>query len=263
MMRTRGVILAAGRGSRMEAVTADRPKCLVELGGKPLLHWQVQAMHNAGIQDLLVVTGYRGEMVAGPFEVVENPRWSESNMVTSMTCADPWLRSGECIVSYADIVYRSSHLTSLLDAREDIALTYDRQWESLWRIRNDNPLDDAETFSQESGLVREIGGRPRHLAEVQGQYMGLVRTTPAGWRVMASHLHALSPDTVDGLDMTALLRLLLANGVRIAAVPVDGGWCEVDNQKDVLAYEELIRQADSGGPLWDHDFRQAGNTQGT
>ncbi len=57
----RGLILAAGRGSRMVAATADRPKGLVELGGTALLDWQLAALRGAGIQEIGLVRGYRGE----------------------------------------------------------------------------------------------------------------------------------------------------------------------------------------------------------
>ena len=46
----KAIILAAGRGSRLLSLTEDRPKCLVEAGGKPLLAWQIEALRGAGIQ---------------------------------------------------------------------------------------------------------------------------------------------------------------------------------------------------------------------
>src|SRR6185503_13206340 len=55
--RMRAIILAAGRGSRMGQLTAEIPKCLVQLGGKPLLEWQTGALRAAGIDRIAVVTG--------------------------------------------------------------------------------------------------------------------------------------------------------------------------------------------------------------
>ena len=54
-MKTAGIILAAGRGSRMSNLTEERPKCMVELAGKPLLHWQLSALRRAGISSILAV----------------------------------------------------------------------------------------------------------------------------------------------------------------------------------------------------------------
>ena len=52
------IVLAAGRGSRMDNLTRDKPKCMVELAGKTLLEWQINAMMVSGVENILVVTGY-------------------------------------------------------------------------------------------------------------------------------------------------------------------------------------------------------------
>src|SRR5271156_6862674 len=100
----RAVILAAGRGSRMGQLGGDRPKCLVELGGRPLIERQIAALRRGGVDQIGVVCGYRAEMIDFPnLFYFANERWAETNMVTSLTAAASWLRSGPLIVSYADI----------------------------------------------------------------------------------------------------------------------------------------------------------------
>ncbi|WP_045214014.1 NTP transferase domain-containing protein [Desulfonatronovibrio magnus] len=76
----KAIILAAGRGSRLLSLTDDRPKCLVELYGKPLLDWQIKALRDAGIQDITVVRGYLKDKITGEFETLENPRWFKTNI---------------------------------------------------------------------------------------------------------------------------------------------------------------------------------------
>ena len=78
-------ILAAGRGSRMKNLTSDKPKCLVRLNGKPLIQWQLDALNQAGISNIAVVTGYKRELIAD-LDLIEfyNKRWSETNMVYSL-----------------------------------------------------------------------------------------------------------------------------------------------------------------------------------
>jgi choline kinase len=60
------VILAAGRGSRMGSVGDDRPKCLVELEGRPLLDRQIAALRRGGANEIGIVRGYRAEMLNFP-----------------------------------------------------------------------------------------------------------------------------------------------------------------------------------------------------
>ena len=58
-----GVILAAGMAKRLRPLTDTMPKCLLKVGGRTLLERIVDAMHQAGISEFVVVTGYRGEMI--------------------------------------------------------------------------------------------------------------------------------------------------------------------------------------------------------
>ena len=53
------IILAAGRGSRMGNLTDEKPKCLLEVFGKPLIEHQIEALTKGGIEDIAIVTGYK------------------------------------------------------------------------------------------------------------------------------------------------------------------------------------------------------------
>ena len=78
----KGVLLGAGRGSRLGRLTIDRPKCMVELAGQPLISWQVRSLRAAGIDDLAVVHGYKGDRIkCSNVEFIANPRWETTNMV--------------------------------------------------------------------------------------------------------------------------------------------------------------------------------------
>jgi choline kinase len=252
----KAVILAAGRGSRMGALTGDRPKCLTRIAGRTLLDWQRAALSAAGIRDHVVVRGYRGEMIAGEgYDTIDNPRWADSNMVVSLLAAAPVLESSNCIVSYADVVYHPTIVSALSAAPHPLAIAYDDSWELLWRDRFADPLADAESFRATGGRLTEIGARCTSLADIQGQYMGLLKFTPAGWRQMASVLERLPGETVDRLDMTALLRRLIEYGVEIGAIAVSGQWCEVDNADDVALYTRRLAMAERSGRGWSHDWR--------
>ncbi|HAM72082.1 MAG TPA: hypothetical protein DCM86_10610 [Verrucomicrobiales bacterium] len=249
----RALILAAGRGSRMRALTTHHPKCLVKVAGRPLLEWQIDALRAAGVGEFAVVRGYCASALSGPgYTPFDNPRWSETNMVGSLLTADAWLRGGECIVSYGDILYHPSAAQALSASTADIAITYDRLWKQLWSDRFEDPLSDAETFRRSAdGFLQEIGHRASSLAEVEGQYMGLLKFTPAGWDQIKRFLSGVAPSDLDRLDMTGLLSGLLGAGVRIAAIPVEGRWCEVDSDADLELYTERLEQVIP----WRHDWR--------
>jgi L-glutamine-phosphate cytidylyltransferase len=243
----RAVILAAGRGSRMGHVGDDRPKCLVELGGKPLIERQIAALRRAGIEEIGVVRGYRAEMIdfQGLFYFT-NERWAETNMVMSLAAAAPWLRSGPVIVSYADIFYRSDLVRHLAAARGRLVISYDRAWRQLWNRRFADPLSDAETFRIDArGQLLEIGGKTTRIEDIEGQYMGLLKFTPPAWSAVEMLLSTLDAPIRDRLDMTGLLRRLIAGReLPIDTFGVDGEWGEIDNPEDVALYENMAKKGE-------------------
>ena len=89
-MATKGIILAAGRGSRMGSFTAEKPKCLIEFGGRSLLEWQIRAFEKSGITKVAIVTGYLREKITETFNLTEfyNEKWNSTNMVASLYQAD-------------------------------------------------------------------------------------------------------------------------------------------------------------------------------
>jgi len=236
----KAIILAAGRGSRMKGLTANNPKCLVELGGKPLIAYQLAALREAGITDIGIVTGYSRELLM-PFELTEfyNQRWSETNMVSSLSCADEWLNGGDCIVSYSDIFYNASAVTSLIEIQADVAITYDPNWLEIWANRFDDPLSDAETFRiNDRGELLEIGGQPKTISQVQGQFMGLLKFSSKGWNLVNSLRCALPAKSQDSIHMTGLLQKVIENDVlSIKATPYLERWGEVDSEDDLACYK--------------------------
>ena len=243
----RALILAAGRGRRMGTVGDDRPKCLVELDGRPLLDRQIAALRRGGAQEIGVVRGYRSDMLSFPgLTYFDNERWAETNMVMSLAAAADWLRAGPVIVSYADIFYRGELVRGLLNAPGALVISYDRDWQRLWTRRFADPLSDAETFRVgASGELLEIGDKTTHIEDIEGQYMGLLKFTPSSWTIIEGLLAILDPPVRDRLDMTGLLRrLLAAKALPIGTYASHSQWGEIDNPGDAELYQVMIREGE-------------------
>jgi choline kinase len=234
----KAIILAAGRGSRMKSLTQERPKCLVEFRGKPLLEWQLDALRGAGVSEIGVVNGYRGELLEGyGLKIFTNHRWADTNMVSSLECAGDWLRHDTCLVSYSDIFYDSKTVTTLMASTADLSISYDPNWLALWRKRFANPLDDAETFRiDKHSNVTEIGGKPASIEEVQGQYVGLLLFRPAGWASVERLRSAMDAATRDRMHMTGTLSMLIQAGNSVRGLAVGSSWGEVDSAEDLAAF---------------------------
>lgn len=237
----KAIILAAGRGSRLQGLTDQKPKCLVELDGRPLLEHQLDALQRAGIREIGIVTGYRREALGGRgLTEFHNPRWDQSNMVSSLACANDWLLEDPVIVSYSDIFYEPSAVSSLMETPAELAITFDPNWLELWSKRFADPLEDAETFRlQPNGQLAEIGKKPLSTTEVEGQYMGLLRIAPNAWREIMRLRENLTPQERDRMDMTGTLqRIIEAGRIAITAIPYTGKWGEVDTEADLAAYTD-------------------------
>jgi L-glutamine-phosphate cytidylyltransferase len=236
----RAIILAAGRGSRMKSLTDERPKCLVELRGKTLLEWQLGALRETGVNEIAIVTGYKRELLSGRGLIeFHNPHWAETNMVSSLACAQAWLVADTCIVSYSDIFYDSSAVELLVNCTAPLAVTYDSNWLASWRERFGDPLLDAETFRlKPDDTLSEIGNKPRSIEEIDGQYMGLLRFTPASWDEVSRVRADLTDLERDKMHMTGTLQKIIDAGrMPVRAVRYDRSWGEIDSAEDLICYE--------------------------
>lgn len=249
----RAVILAAGRGSRMKSLTEECPKGLIPLCGKTLVERMIGSLRISGIQDIAVITGYRRDKFDYlGLPTFHNPDWADTNMVCSLRSAADWLRRDAVIVCYSDIFVSPEIIQSLMRDDNEFSLTYDRQWHDLWSARFPDVLADAESFCIRDGLIEEIGNKAASVDEIQGQYMGLFRFTPASWRVAESILDKLPADRVAKLSVTPLLQQMIESGYPVHGVPISGQWGEMDQEGDLALYEKWAREG-RFGPWFEHD----------
>lgn len=236
------IILVAGEGKRLRPYTLDRPKCMVEINGISLIDRQLAVLQAVGLNDIVMIGGFKAEMLKREgVKLIINPRYYETNMVWTLFSAEKELE-GNVIVSYGDIVYSRGILQALLKSTADIAVTIDKEWESYWRARNEDPLDDAETLKLREDLtISEIGQKPKSLDEVEGQYMGLMKFSAEGIQQIKELFHVavesgeLLGNSIENSYMTDLLQAVINSGNPVTAVPVHGDWVEVDTVDDLCS----------------------------
>jgi len=254
------IILAAGSGSRLLPLTADRPKCMVPLKGRPLLEWQMAAAREAGASRIVVVTGYHAESVtARGILTVVNPRFATTNMVESLWCAEEYF-GDEFTVSYGDIVYEPGVLTELWAAPQPSAVIVDTAWKEYWSRRFTDVLADAESLRLDpERRITNIGQKAASVDEIQAQYIGLFKlggesiSAASRIRRQGSPLDPALPGwtppprALEKWYMTDLLHALVHSRIPLQGVPISGRWVEIDSVKDLALAEELA--VDRGGWL--------------
>ena len=237
------ILLVAGEGKRLRPYTLDRPKCMVEIDGISLIDRQLAVLKMEELNDIVMIGGYKADMLKKEgVRLKLNPRYYETNMVWTLFSAEEELDNldRDVIVSYGDIVYSREILQALLKSTTDIAVIIDKEWESYWRARNENPLDDAETLKiRRDGTISEIGQKPKSLSEIEGQYMGLMKFSVKGIKQIKEIFHTavesgeLLGKSVESSYMTDLLQVAINSGRSVTAVPVCNSWIEVDTVKDL------------------------------
>ncbi|MBI4577218.1 MAG: phosphocholine cytidylyltransferase family protein [Planctomycetes bacterium] len=234
----RAILLAAGRGTRLGPLTDARPKCLVDLWGRSLLDRALDSLGAGGIREVALVTGWRAEDLAGRgLPTRHNPDYERTNMLHSLFCASD-LMGEDVVVVYGDIAFHPRLVRALLAEAAPFAVVVDVEWRRLWALRMEDPLADAETLRLDAELrILELGRRPRSYGEVQGQYIGLFRLRGEALEAARGLHRRLPEERTRTMFMTDFIQAAIDEGQRVQAVPVHGGWVEVDRPEDLSAYE--------------------------
>jgi choline kinase len=232
----RGIILAAGKGSRLNGTAGDKPKCLVEAGGMTLIERQILVLERAGIDDIVVVVGCQADRVrarcGSRVTYVENARFAETNSMYSLWCARALLDEGFVVLN-CDVLFHPVLLQDLLTSRHENALLLAYQ------------EVDQPAFGDEEMKVRVRRGRVVDMSktmdpgDADGENLGIVKFGPEGASalvgimdalVSAGELRAWAPRAFRDFAQTHPLHALGTRGFP---------WIEIDFPED---YRRALRE---------------------
>jgi phosphoenolpyruvate phosphomutase len=207
--------------------------------GQPLLKRLVGTMQEAGVRDITVVRGYAKEAVALPgVATVDNDAYETTGELASLAVALDRLR-GNALVVYGDVLFRRYILDGLLEAEGDIAVAVDALWHDrdVPRPRVRDLVAADRRFSslyldEAPARLAEIG--PEIAASrVAGEFIGLVRFSPAGAELARDEMQRLEAEgrLADG-DIPLLLTRLAARAP-VTVHYVTGHWLDVDDLADL------------------------------
>jgi choline kinase len=260
---TRAILIAAGRGRRLGAHTDEVPKCMVPVGKKPILGWVWDAFRAAGIEELVVIRGYRGDVLEGfvhalapRVQLVDNPAWQTNNVLLSLACARAYL-DRPCLISYSDIIFTPAVAQAAVASPAELALVIDREFRSIYDGRTEHPLDEGEVADLlPDGSVARVGKRALPPAEAIGEFIGLAKLGARGVTIVARTLDALAR-RYDGRDdapfqraasyrnayLTDLWQELIDTGIQLDPVLIQGQWREIDTAQDLDRARELVESS--------------------
>jgi choline kinase len=236
----KAIILSAGQGSRLGHLVDDRPKCLIDFGGRTLLDRQLDTLAANGVEDAVVVTGFRDDQIetaiaartGGPMvRTVYNPFYKVADNTGSLFMAREEL-AGDCLVWNGDTLVSNALMARVVANRTPgICVTIDRK-----EVYDD---DDMKVITDDGGRLRAIGKR---IADgVNGESIGLLAFRDGGAERFREAIE-LAMRTPEGTTIW-YLRVIhhLAQNGDVATLGIQGEeWGEVDFPPDVDAARELV-----------------------
>lgn len=170
-----GVVLAAGMARRLHPLTLQKPKCLLEVGGRTLLERTVDAQIAAGIEELVVVTGFCAEMIREfliahypslKITFIDNPDYEHNNNIFSLWLAMGVVRGRDFLLMDSDILCDPEAVKRVADANET----------SLALNRHELGEEEMKIISDKNGCVAQIS-KTCSIAEAIGESMGIEKMT--------------------------------------------------------------------------------------
>ena len=239
----RGVILAAGKGSRLNGVGGDAPKCLLDVGGRTLIERQIDLLRANGIDEIAVVVGcqhHRVRRVCGKgVTYIENARYAETNSLYSLWMARPLLYEGFVVLN-CDVLFHPALLQDLLTSPHENALL-------LGYREADQPLfgDEEMKVKVRQGRVADMS-KTMDPAEADGENLGIVKF---GARGAAALVDILDRIVGEGRTREWAPRAFaeFAQQHRLHAIGTRGlPWIEIDFPEDYRrAVDEVLPHIDA------------------
>jgi choline kinase/ubiquinone/menaquinone biosynthesis C-methylase UbiE len=261
----KAIILAAGKGSRLGAISKGKPKCLIDIESNTLLEIQINTLHACGIDDISVVRGYEGDKIDIPgLTYFDNPDYADTNILHSLFCAREAL-NGPLLILYSDIIFEEQVVKRLVEARHDIAVGVMVNWKESARQRSKIALEELEmVYFDSENRVLEIGKRLTDEYETRGQFIGMVKCSGRGTELLKRNYDRMAkfyPGQAGLFKkawMADIFQEMTELGVPLHCVIIERGWMEIDTPEDyerALTDTHFIRRLVKMKTDWDQRAR--------
>ncbi|HEX8522720.1 MAG TPA: NTP transferase domain-containing protein [Tepidisphaeraceae bacterium] len=240
----RAIIIGAGRGSRLKAMTDNQPKCYAHVAGKRILDWTIHAFDGAGLRDnKIFIGGYQIDQIRRDYSLftfAHNADWMNNNILASLFHAEQYMAGG-FVCAYSDILFRDSVVRDALNHPGDIVLCVDTHWRDRYADRSQHPEGDAEKVIVEADRVLRIH-RDLPSDQAHGEYIGVAKFSPRGAELLKQHYHRVKQEHAgkpwreakifEKAYLILLFQEMIERGITINFVATHGDYMEIDTEED-------------------------------
>jgi dTDP-glucose pyrophosphorylase len=228
----KAVVLAAGRGTRMRELTADIPKPMIEVRGKPVLQHIVEGLRDAGVRRILIIVGYHAEAVRDSFgdgrrhnvdieyatQTVQDGTGRVAGLAREFTGGSPF------ILSYGDILISPMNYKRVINLADDC--------EAIITItRGEDVSKGGAVFVNEQMKLVDLREKTKPGEPTSPWYNAGLYAFRAG---IFKFIAKLKPSPRGEYELTDAIRDLAHSGKSVKAVELTGEWADV-RDPEVLA----------------------------
>lgn len=234
---SKAIILAAGRGTRMKSLTDDCPKPMLRVDGRPLLAHVIERMEEAGVREVLVITGYRAELVEQYFaqhpparagisyrlQQPQNGTGSAALLGREFAGSDPVL------MTFGDILVASQIYRDLADGLEGA--------EAVLALKEvDDPYQGAAVYTEGERVTRIIEKPPQGTSTTRWNNAGIFAFRPS----IFTELERVPLSARGEYELTDAIQQLLAGGHVLHWREIKGFWRDIGRPEDLPVAEEHL-----------------------
>lgn len=236
----KAVILSAGQGKRLLPLTADCPKCVLPVRGRTLIEWQIDELNKCGIDQVIVVLGFRADKVqrilkqrygSNPIQTVYNDAYAVSDNLVSCWAAHSQMNS-DFVLLNGDTLFEAPLLQRLLDTQSrpvTVAISHKDRYDA----------DDMKVELDGQRLVRI--GKDLLPDQVDGESIGMILFRGEGPMLFCSALEKAlrSPSSQRKWYLSVIDEM--ARSMPVWTCSIRGfQWCEVDYHADLKLAEKVV-----------------------
>lgn len=246
----KAIIIAAGVDVRLLPLTKDKPKCMLDVNGKTIIQRQIETFKQCGVDDLVVVRGYKKKSINySSVRYYYNSGYKTNGILDSLFSAEAEMDDG-FIAAYSDILFTRPVVEKLLKSTADITLCIDTEWRSKYAGRYQHPIEEAEKVVLQNGRVVKIG-KSINPNEAHGEFIGLVKFSKTGAEIIRSNykiaekLFSNKPfheaPVFHKAYLTDMIQELIDRGYVVDYTSASGNWIEIDTHEDLQKAKKMFR----------------------
>jgi len=231
-MINKAVLLAAGRGTRMRDLTAELPKPMLEVQGKPVLQHIVEGLRDTGLTNLLIVVGWRADVVTNYFRtgsqlgvrIEYETQTVQDGTGRVVALAKKFVGNDPFLLSYGDILIAPENYGRIRDAAVDAEAV-------LTVKRSDDVSQGGAVFLNEKFELTDLREKPKPGEPTSPWYNAGVYAFRPG---IFDYIAKLEPSPRGEYELTDAIRNLALSGKKVQALEIAGDWADV-RDPEILA----------------------------